>query len=71
MSTIILKALAGNLDIKRHSSSILNVWVSLEMSTSLLKALPGKLDIKRHSPSVPYISESLWMSQKRSQSLAW
>ena len=53
MSTSILKALPGKLDIKRHSPSILYVSASLTMSTSILKALPGKLDIKRHSPCLP------------------
>ena len=62
MSTIILKALHGKLDIKRHSPGILYISASLAMSTSILKALPGKLDIKRHSPSILYISASLAMS---------
>ena len=56
MSTIILKALLGKLDVKRHSLSILYISASLAMSTSVLKALPGKLDIKRHSPSIFYLS---------------
>ena len=55
MSTSVLKALPGKLDIKRHSPSILYISASLAMSTSVLKALPGKLDIKRHSPSILYI----------------
>ena len=62
MSTSILKALPGKLDIKRHSPSILYISTSLTMSTSVLKALPGKLDIKRHSPSILNISASLMMS---------
>ena len=62
MSTSILKAFPGKLDIKRHSPSILYISASLAMSTSVLKALPGKLDIKRHSPSILYISASLAMS---------
>ena len=62
MSTSVLKALPGKLDIKRHSPSILYISKSLTMSTSVLKALPGKLDIKRHSPSILYISASLAMS---------
>ena len=55
MSTSILKALPGKLDIKRHSPSVLYLSASLAMSTSVLKALPGKLDFKRHSPSVLYL----------------
>ena len=62
MSTSILKALPGKLDIKRQSPSILYISASLTMSTSILKALPGKLDIKRQSPSILYISASLTMS---------
>ena len=62
MSTSVLKALPGKLDIKRLSHSILYISASLTMSTSVLKALPGKLDIKRHSPSILYISASLTMS---------
>ena len=42
ISTSILKALPGKLDIKIHSPSILYVSESLVMSTSVLKALPGK-----------------------------
>ena len=45
VSTSVLKALPGKLDIKRHSPSILYISASLVMSTSVLKALPGKLDI--------------------------
>ena len=55
MSTSILKALPGKIDIKRYSASILYISASLAMSTSILKALPGKLDIKRHSPGILYI----------------
>ena len=55
MSTCVLKALPGKLDIKRHSPSILYVSASLAMSTCVLKALPGELDIKRHSPSILYV----------------
>ena len=55
MSTSIIKALPGKLDIKRHSSSILYISASLTMSSSVLKALPGKLDIKRHSSSILYL----------------
>ena len=55
MSTSILEALLGKLDIKRHSPSILYISASLAMSTSILEALLGKLDIKRHSPSILYI----------------
>ena len=55
MSTSVLKALPGKLDIKRHSPSILYILASLAMSTSLLKALPCKLDIKIHSPRILYI----------------
>ena len=62
MSTSVLEALPGKLDIKRHSSSILYISASLAMSTSVLEALPGKLDIKRHSSSILYISASLAMS---------
>ena len=50
LSTSVLKALPGKLDIKRHSPSILSIPASLPMSTSVLEDLPGKLDIKRHSP---------------------
>ena len=64
MSTSVLKALPGKLDIKRHSPSILYIWASLAMSTSVLKALPGKLDIKRHSPSILYFLTMLeWRIQ--------
>ena len=55
MSTSVLKALPGKLDIKSHSPSILYISASLAMSTCVLKALPGKLDIKRHSPSILYL----------------
>ena len=55
MSTSVLKALPGKLDIKRHSPSIIYISASLAMSTNVLKALPGKLDIKRHSPSILYL----------------
>ena len=55
MSSSVLKALPGKLDIKRHSPSILYILASLAMSTSVLKALPVKLDIKRHSPSILYV----------------
>ena len=44
MSTSVLKALPGNLDIKRHSPSILYILASLALSTNILKALPGKRD---------------------------
>ena len=54
MSTRVLEALPGKLDIKRHSPSILYVSAILAMSTSVLEALPGKLDIKRHLPSILY-----------------
>ena len=57
MSTSFLKALPGELDIKRHSPSILHASASLAMPTSILKALPGKLDIKRHSPSFLYMGK--------------
>ena len=50
MSTSVLKALPGKLDIKRNPPSSLYISASLAMSTSVLKALPGKLDIKRNSP---------------------
>ena len=62
MSTSVLKALPGKLNIKRHSPSILYISASLAMSKSVLKALPGKLDIKRHSPSILYVSASFAMS---------
>ena len=62
LSTSVLKALSGKLDIKRHSPSILYITASLTLSTSILKALPGKLDIKRHSPSILYITASLTLS---------
>ena len=55
MSTSVLEALPGKLDIKRHSPSILYISASLAMSTSVLEALPGKLDIKRHSSSILYL----------------
>ena len=38
MSTSVLKALPGKLDIKRHSSNILYFEASLAMSTSVIKA---------------------------------
>ena len=41
MSTSVLKALLGKLDIKRHSPSILYISASFPMSTSVLKAWPG------------------------------
>ena len=59
MSTSVLEALPGKLDIKRHSRSILYISTSLAMSTSVLKDLPGKLDIKRHSPSILYTNAVL------------
>ena len=62
MSTCVLKALPGKLDIKRHSPSILYISAGLAMSTCVLKALPGKLDIKRHSPSILYISHNITSS---------
>ena len=43
MSTSVLKALPGKLDIKRHSPSFLYGSASLAMATGVLKALPGKL----------------------------
>ena len=46
MSTNVLEALPGKLDIKRHSPSILYISASLAMSTGVLEALPGKLNIK-------------------------
>ena len=52
MSTSVIKALPGKLDIKRHSSCILYISSNLRMSTSIFKALPGKLDTKRYSSSV-------------------
>ena len=55
MSTSVLEAMPGKLDIKRHSPSILYFLASLAMSTKVLEVLPGKLDIKRHSPSILYI----------------
>ena len=64
MSTRVLKALPGKLDIKRHSPSILYISASLTMSTRVLKALPGKLDIKRLSPRILYLSASLAMSTR-------
>ena len=63
MSTSVLKALPGKLDIKGHSPSILYFSECLAMSPSILKALPGKLDIKRHSPSILYFWASLAMSK--------
>ena len=62
MSTSVLKALPGKLDIKRHSPSILYLMASLAKSTSILKALPGKLDIKRHSPSILYLCSHFLLS---------
>ena len=62
MSSSILKASPGKLDIKRHSPSILYIWANRARSTSVLKASTGKLDIKRHSPSILYISAVLTMS---------
>ena len=62
MSTSVLKALSGKLDIKRRSPSILYIWTSLAMSTSVLKALPGKLDIKRHSS--PSILHASWLGHR-------
>ena len=52
MSTSVLEALPGKLDIKRHSPIILYISASLAISTSVFEALPGKLDIKRHSPII-------------------
>ena len=68
MSTSILKALPGKLDIKRHSPGILYVSASLTMSTSFLKALPGKLDIQRHQPSILYIADEQSHEQADEQS---
>ena len=66
MSARVLKALPGNLGIKRHSPSILYIPASLAMSTSVRTALPGKLDIKRHSPSILYIFDvKHWDTNKR------
>ena len=56
MSTSVLKALPGKLDIETHLPSILYIWARLAMSTSVLKTLPGKLDIKIHSSSIPFFS---------------
>ena len=58
MSTCVLKAMPGKLDIKRHSPSncILYISASLAISTSFLKAWPGKVGIKRHSPSILYVA---------------
>ena len=63
MSTSILKALPGKLDIKRHSPSILYISASLAMSTRVLEALSYKLDIRRHSPKVfsMYICKYLYI----------
>ena len=55
MSTSLLKALPGKLDIKRRSPSIVYILASFAMSTSVLKASPGKHVDKRHSPSILYI----------------
>ena len=66
MSTSVLKALPGKLDIKRHSPSILHISASLAMSSSVLNALPGKLDIKRHSPSILYI----WQASRCQQAFS-
>ena len=72
MSTRVLKALPGKLDIKRHSPSILYISASLAMSTSVLKALPGKLDIKRHSPSILYLHRRLSICHDEpSSSVEW
>ena len=83
MSTCVLKALPGKLDIKGHSlpGSVLRTHVESlgkpRDSTSILKALPGKLDIKRHSlpgSALRTHVESLGKPpdvNKRSQSLAW
>ena len=46
MSTSVLEALPGKLDIKSHSPSILYNLASLAMSTNVLEAMPDKLDIK-------------------------
>ena len=64
MSTNVLKALPGKLDIKRHSPSILYVSASLVMSTNVLKALPGKLEIKIQSPRILYISRQALRCQQ-------
>ena len=66
MSTSVLKALPGKLDIKRHSPSILYISASLAMSTSVLEALPGKLDIKRHSHSILYVWPVQYLNYMRS-----
>ena len=83
MSTCVLKALPGKLDIKRHSlpGPALRTHVdSLGKpcdSTSVLKALPGKLDIKRHSLPGSALRTNVELLRKpfdvnmRSQSLAW
>ena len=60
VESLVLKALPGKLDIKRHSPSIQYISASLAMSTSVLKALPGKHVIK--TSSILYISASLAMS---------
>ena len=64
MSTGVLKALPGELDIKRHPPSILYILASITMSTGVLKALPGKLDIIRHLPSILYISRQALRCQQ-------
>ena len=69
MSTRVLEALPGKLDIKRHAPSIFYISASLAMSTSVLKALPGKLDINRHAPSILYISAGLAMSTRVHEAL--
>ena len=66
-TTSILKTLPCELDIKRHSPSVLYISTSLEMSTCVLKALPCKIDIKRHSPSILYVLVILTCFKKGQQ----
>ena len=57
MSTSVLKASPGKLDIKlRHSPSILYISASITLSTNVLKAMPGKLDISKDTPLIFSIS---------------
>ena len=60
-STSILEALPGNLDIKRHSPSILYIGLHREYfvasgSTCILKAEPDKHNIIRRKPGNLFIS---------------
>ena len=62
MSTSVLKALPGKLDIKRHSPSILYVFCIVKISTSSLECSFSETDIESVVSFLSY-SHSLIMAQ--------